>query len=155
MTKKDIYDLLISKNILLKTEDEEISTTSSTNLGGDSLDLNISTSTSSNSTLEPLDSNETTTDFDLEPDSFGGDEGGFDNTSSGSSFGGFSGGFDFDAENGDEDSPKKQAPLDPEKSYKVLEVITNEDDPDYIALKVKRLSDGKIETYNLDEVTIK
>lgn len=152
MTKKDIYDLLISKNILKKEDEEVISTSSSSDLGGDTLDLSINTSTSSDSTLEPLD-NDTTSSFDLEPDTFGGDENGFDGASGGS-FGGFSGGFDLDSED-EENSSKKQTPLDPDKSYKVIEVITNEDDPDYMALKVKRLSDGKIETYNLDEVTIR
>lgn len=152
MTKKDIYDLLISKNILKKEDEEVTSTSSSSDLGGDTLDLSINTSTSSDSTLEPLD-NDTTSSFDLEPDTFGGDENGFDGAS-GSNFGGFSGGFDLDSED-EENSSKKQTPLDPDKSYKVIEVITSEDDPDYMALKVKRLSDGKIETYNLDEVTIR
>ena len=152
MTKKDIYDLLISKNILKKEDEEVTSTSSSSDLGGDTLDLSINTSTSSDSTLEPLD-NDTTSSFDLEPDTFGGDENGFD-SSSGGSFGGFSGGFDLDSED-EENSSKKQTPLDPDKSYKVIEVITSEDDPNYMALKVKRLSDGKIETYNLDEVTIR
>lgn len=149
MTKKEIYDLLISKNIL-KKEDE--TTDSMPDFTSSSTDNNIDFELTTSDTSTPLDNDK---DFELEPDSFGGDEGGFDNTPSSSSFGGFSGGFDLDSENDMEDSPKKQAPLDPEKSYKVLEVITNEDDPDYVALKVKRLSDGKIETYNLDEVTIK
>ena len=50
MTKKDIYDLLISKNILKKEDEEVTSTSSSSDLGGDTLDLSINTSTSSDST---------------------------------------------------------------------------------------------------------